>query len=135
VFQGEYDMRFMTVFALSMTALLVPAFAVSDPVQGSSGANTQTPPASTAMQPQAPSQAASQPAQTAAAPATPTQPAAAATGVDLDQIVCKEAPAKTGSRLGGGRECHSQREWNRIEKEAQDITRRQQQMGYMGGGH
>lgn len=52
--------------------------------------------------------------------------------VDLDQIVCKQAPPKIGSRIGGGTECHSQREWNRITHESQDMTRHQQRMSYHG---
>jgi hypothetical protein len=66
----------------------------------------------------------------AAAPA-PTVTATSAGG-DLNQIVCREVPAKTGSRIGGGRECHTQRYWDRMRQESQDITRHQQRTGYSG---
>lgn len=49
--------------------------------------------------------------------------------VNLDEVVCKTQPPTTGSRLGGGRECHTVREWNEREREAQDITRMQQREG------
>lgn len=52
--------------------------------------------------------------------------------VDLDQIVCKEKPPEIGSRLGGGRECHTQRQWNQRMRESQDITRHQEQTGFIG---
>jgi hypothetical protein len=55
-------------------------------------------------------------------------------GAGQDQVVCKNMPPKVGSRLGGGRECHTQREWERVEKESQDLTRRQEQGGYAGPG-
>lgn len=50
--------------------------------------------------------------------APPASPAQAA-GSDPDQIVCKTTPPVTGSRLGGGRECHTQREWDDREKASQ----------------
>ena len=72
--------------------------------------------------------------QTAQATTAPAAQAASATsdnsGVNLDEIVCRNTPAPTGSRLGGGRECHSVRQWNQREKEAQDITRKAEQEGF-----
>ncbi len=61
--------------------------------------------------------------------ADPTQPAgtaAAAPANDPDEIVCKLTAAPTGTRLGGGRECHTQRDWNVHEKEAQKVTQDKQ---------
>lgn len=52
--------------------------------------------------------------------------------VDLDQVVCKPLPPKIGSRIGGGRECLTQREWNRQMRESQDATRREERTGYIG---
>lgn len=77
-------------------------------------------------------------AQATTAPAAPTSPAAANTpvattessSVNLDEIVCRNEPPHTGTRLGGGRECHTVREWNQRERESQDITRRQQVTGF-----
>jgi hypothetical protein len=77
-------------------------------------------------QPQAaPAQAAvAQPAtiQPATAQATPAQPAAMAAAAPdpLDQIVCHVKPPPTGSMLGGGRECHTQRDWNHLQTQSQN---------------
>ena len=62
------------------------------------------------------------PAEPAAAQATPAQPATmTATAADpLDQIVCHIKPPPTGSMLGGGRECHTQRDWNRLQTQSQN---------------
>ncbi|HLY07607.1 MAG TPA: hypothetical protein VKR31_17810 [Rhizomicrobium sp.] len=79
----------------------------------------------------APSQAAT--AAAATAPATVSQDSANS-NVNLDEIVCKQQPPATGSRLGGGRECHTVREWNQREKEAQDITRQEERTGYSRPG-
>ena len=62
------------------------------------------------------------PTTTQATPATTTTQDTA----DLDRIVCKAGPAPTGSRLGATRECHSQREWNRIQTEQQQALTRDQ---------
>ncbi|HEX3429750.1 MAG TPA: hypothetical protein VHT03_02595 [Rhizomicrobium sp.] len=74
------------------------------------------------------------PSMAAPAPAPgPTAPQAAApeqSGVNLDEIVCRNSPPATGTRLGGGRECHTVREWNDRERQAQDLTRRQQITGF-----
>src|SRR5437016_8539867 len=110
-------MRFFVVFALSANAVLWPGFAAADSVQAPADASAQAAPAS------AGAQAPAVTSQTAAAPAAQSQTATAATqtgpesvtvqgnAVDLDQVVCKEAPPETGTRIGGSRECHSEREW------------------------
>jgi hypothetical protein len=69
-------------------------------------------------------------AQTASAPSQPPQD-------DPDQIICKVTPPPTGTRLGGGRECHTKREWDQQKKDSQDATSHAQQMGLMGSpaGH
>jgi len=84
----------------------------------------------------APALAAAQATTAPAAPASPNTPVAAidSSAVNLDEIVCKTQPPTTGSRLGGGRECHSVREWNQREKEAQDITRQSQRVGFFKSG-
>ena len=71
------------------------------------------------------------PAATAAAETAPAAVSvqSANSGVNLDEIVCKMQPPTTGSRLGGGRECHTVREWNLREKEAQELTRQQEREG------
>ncbi len=44
-----------------------------------------------------------------------------------DEIVCKITAPPTGTRLGGGRECHTQREWDQRTKDSQAALLRQQQ--------
>jgi len=136
-------MRLFAILTISAAALFSPGLAAAEPAQASGGGAAQTAATSTMeAQPSAVSQPSSATAQAPAVPAqapTPTKPQtgpesvvvrADANAVDLDQIVCKEAPPKTGSRLGGGRECQTQREWNRQMRESQDITRHQQVLGY-----
>jgi hypothetical protein len=66
------------------------------------------------------------------APTASAAPAAAASSAaNLDEVVCKTLPPKLGSRIGGGRECRTQRVWNWIQRDSQEITRRQEQMGYV----
>jgi hypothetical protein len=78
-------------------------------------------------------QAASTEAAAAVTSPSATAPAAAAmgdnSGVNLNEVVCKNSPPPLGSRLGGGRECHTQREWNQRQQESQELTRQQQRMG------
>ena len=69
--------------------------------------------------------AATQPA--AAAPAAPV--AEASSQSDLNEIVCKSLPPATGTRLGGGRECHTVREWNERQREDQRMLQQQQVVG------
>ena len=61
----------------------------------------------------------------ARAPTTAAAPAAAAATVqsaEADKVVCHVGPAPTGSRLGSTRECHTQREWDRIRQEQSNIV-------------
>jgi hypothetical protein len=66
--------------------------------------------------------AADEPAATPAATAAP----AATASADADQIVCKTGPAATGTRLGRTRECHTQREWDRMRQDEQSSLVRTQ---------
>jgi len=118
-----------------MAIAFVPVGTIADPAtsQTSPAAAAQTaPPQTSGAQPPA------EPAQTAIqssvdAPTAPAAPAtAAASSAGPDQVVCKDTPPKTGSRLGGGRECHTQRQWNRMQAESQELTRRQERTGYSG---
>lgn len=68
-----------------------------------------------------------------------TAPEGSATAVaadnDIDRVVCRTMAAATGTRLGARRECHSQREWDRMQQEQQnEITRLQVQRGNGGSG-
>ena len=105
-------MRVLTFVAVS--ALLVPEYAAAHPAQ------IPPAPAATVSQPAAPP--APQIAQTPA-PAPQSNP---------DQIVCKPMPAQTGSRIGGGRECRTQREWDRRMKQSQAILNGSQLRGLEG---
>ena len=53
---------------------------------------------------------------------------------DPDQIICKSMPPPTGTRLGGGRECHTKREWDQQLKESQEAVAHAEQKGLMGSG-
>jgi hypothetical protein len=56
---------------------------------------------------------------------------------DLDKIVCRAGEPVTGTRLGGPRVCHTQREWDQIQRDAQDSLSGVQQksaQGNMPGG-
>lgn len=61
--------------------------------------------------------------------ADPAQTTANSDQPDPNAIICKTSPPTTGSRLGGGRECHTQREWDQRQKDAQ----KQLQMNQMRG--
>ena len=103
-------MRALGPFVVA-AALLGHTVATADPVQSS---------------PPAPQQA-----EDSTQPAQPGQEAAL-TEVNLDEIVCRDSPPRTGSRIGGGRECHSQREWNQRQRDSQDALMRHQRMGFAG---
>lgn len=62
--------------------------------------------------------AASLPINSYADPET-SAPAQAAPATDPDKIVCKQTSAPTGTRIGAGRTCQSQRDWDAQEKESQ----------------
>jgi hypothetical protein len=64
---------------------------------------------------------------------TTTAPAATST-TNPDEIVCRNSPPPTGSRLGGGRECHTQREWDQRAKDAQQATMMGEMKGLGGAG-
>jgi hypothetical protein len=123
--KGELHMRTISAAVFSSILLLVPAFATAQ--------DSAAPAAAAAPAP------ASAPAATAA-PAAPAQESvtvnAPAARVNLDEVVCKQTPPKTGSRLGGARECHTVREWNRWQLDSRNALMHQQQMGniQMGKG-
>jgi hypothetical protein len=74
-------------------------------------------------------------AQTTSAPTAPTAPIASdSAGVNLDEVVCKNSPPTTGTRLGGGRECHTQREWNQRQIDSQKALLDAQRVGFAKRG-
>ena len=66
--------------------------------------------------------AAPAPVAPAAPAAAPAAAAATVQSADADKVVCHVGPAPTGSRLGSTRECHTQREWDRIRQEQSNIV-------------
>src|SRR5689334_15935566 len=92
---------------------LVLAFAVSGFVSVAAADPSETTPDSVAAPVTAPAPAI---AVAAAAAAAPVQSA------DVDKVICHIGPAPTGSRLGATRECHTQREWDRIRQEQSKLV-------------
>ena len=75
--------------------------------------------------------------QTAPAPPTPDagntviiQPGQEEQPQSGDEMVCRMSPATTGTRLGGGRECHKKREWDQREYDAQRAVQQQQRQSF-----
>ena len=114
-------MRMIAAVAFSTAVLFSPLFAAAQDAPA-----TATATAAPAPTP-APATAAVAPTATAAPAATA---AADSSAVNLDEIVCRTVAAPTGTRLGGGRECHTVREWNDRERESQDLTRDSQRRGF-----
>jgi hypothetical protein len=67
------------------------------------------------------------------------QPGQAPAAESGDDILCQIVPPTTGTRLGGGRECHKRREWVQRQHDAEAITRAHERIGYIwapkGVGH
>jgi hypothetical protein len=55
-----------------------------------------------------------------AAKMTAPNAAAAAAGTDPDQVVCVQTQAPTGSRVGGGLQCHTVKEWADLQRNGAD---------------
>jgi len=107
-------MRATGILIAFAAILLAPSVTSADPAQPQQ-------PAQLAMQPA--------PADQETAPSAVASPA-----VNLDEVVCRPVAPPTGSRLGGGRECHSVREWNQREQDARQALLRAQQLGYATKG-
>jgi hypothetical protein len=127
-------MRIITAVAFSTAVLFSPLFAAAQNAPAPAAATataaptTAAAPAATATATAAPMAAAS-PGAAMPAPAA-TAAAADSSAVNLDEVVCRTVAAPTGSRLGGGRECHTVRQWNQRERESQDLTRQQERIGF-----
>jgi len=56
-----------------------------------------------------------------------------------DEMICQISAPMTGTRLGGGRECHTRRDWDRRQHDAQLLVQKKQSLGFVwsptGGGH
>ena len=127
-------MRMLAVLAVSAAALSLPAAAFAQT------ASAQMAPAATATAPAAP--AATPAATTSMAPdaaasaplaaGAPATAASASTSADLDKIECRTTAPPTGTRLGGGRECHTVRQWNERMQDSQRALIKEQQTGFRG---
>lgn len=56
---------------------------------------------------------------TALAQSAGPSPAASSTDNDPNRIVCHSTPAPTGTRIGAGRECHTQKQWDEMRQQDQ----------------
>jgi len=124
-------MRGSAIFVLTTAVMLAPVAAAADPAQ-------LQPVPTTAAATSAPATAQSNPAPASARPVPPGGETVVVTGKagdddELDRIVCHAEPPKTGSRLGGERECFTQRQWNDREKESQRILDGYQTRSLSGG--
>ncbi len=73
--------------------------------------------------------AAADPQTTSSTPSAVTAQPAPAANSDPNKMVCKNTPAKIGSRIGGGRECRTQREWDDITAQNQREIEKMQASG------
>ena len=62
----------------------------------------------------------------------PTVTAATPQTNDPDQVICRTGPPPIGSRIGATRECHTQREWDRMHEEQRHVIETHQTV--IGGG-
>jgi hypothetical protein len=114
---GGHRMRISAALVLATTLALAPVLAVADPAQPQSSLSVAP-----AMQAPAVSISAVPP------PRLPAAETVVVTGQaendddgDLNRIVCHAEPARTGSRIGGDRECFTERQWNNRKKQSQAI--------------
>lgn len=63
----------------------------------------------------------------------PGSPEASASENDLDRVVCKKGKAPTGTRFPGPRECHTQRQWDEIQRQSREELTRVQNQGLQSG--
>ena len=105
-------MRALTMILVSAATILVPVLASADPAPAQSAAPSDTAQAPAAQAPQA--------------------AASASSGNNPDEVVCRMSAPTTGSRLGGGRECHTAREWNRRMEDDQRMLATTQGHGLSG---
>jgi hypothetical protein len=110
-------MRAFGMLAIATTFLLTPVLAGADPVQPAASATASSTSATGNT--------------VAGTPATAERVVVQGdvVGDNLDQTVCKYSAPTTGSRLGGGRECRTEREWNDRQKKSQDVLHSVQNIG------
>ena len=57
-----------------------------------------------------------------AAPGLAPPPGTEVRAADLDETMCRTMAPVVGTRLGGTRQCATQREWDRIRRDSQSAT-------------
>ena len=115
-------MRILTMVLFSAAAIIAPALVSADPGQTPTAPATASQSASSKME-----------TVTITAKAPQVAPATAASATsDPDAIVCLMIPPRTGSRIGGSRECHTRRDWDRNRKESETILSGMQMHGLQG---
>ena len=72
--------------------------------------------------------------QTTGTPAQPMSFPAQPPSGDKDQIICRDTPAATGTRLRGERQCRTKRDWDQQMRDSQDILNYWQKQGMLGCG-
>lgn len=117
-------MRVLAMVALSAVALAVPQFAGADPAQMQTAQSTVPVTASTTAATGSPTTARPPVGAQETVKVTPPQ-----TVDNLDEIVCKSSPPQTGSRIGGTRECHTERQWNVRQQQSRDMLAHNQSLG------
>jgi hypothetical protein len=118
------NMRVLALVALSAVALAAARSAGADPAQTQPAQSTAPVTASTTAATGSPTTP--RPAAAAQETVTITAPR---TVDNLDQVVCKTSPPETGSRIGGSRECHTERQWKVRQQQAQDMLAHTQNLG------
>ena len=112
-------MRILTMVLLSAATIAAPARGSADPAQISTA-----PPTATQSTPST--------RETVTITATAPRPAPATAVADPDEILCQMSPPRTGSRIGGSRECRTRRDWERYRRESQSIVSGMEMRGLEG---
>ena len=115
-------MRILTMVLVSAATIIVSALASADPVQLRTAAAATVPSAPATM-----------PTVTVTAKALQAAPpTAASVAADPEETLCLMTPPRTGSRIGGSRECHTRRDWDRHRKDSEAILSGMQMRGLQG---
>ncbi|HEX4157558.1 MAG TPA: hypothetical protein VHY79_03715 [Rhizomicrobium sp.] len=117
-------MRVLALVALVAVPLAAPQLAGADPARTQTAQSTTA--VTTSTTPATGSSTTARPPAAAQETVTVTAPQ---TVDNLDQIVCKTSPPETGSRIGGSRECHTERQWKVRQQQSQDMLAHNQSLG------
>ena len=112
-------MRILKMILFSAATIAAPARGLADP-----GQISIAPPTATQSTPST--------RETVTITATAPRPTTAAS--DPDEVVCQMSPPRTGSRIGGARECHTRRDWERYRRESRSMVSGMEMRGLEGAG-